>query len=74
MTKQEYIEHCRALFENPLIDLSSIYVKDEYTYTTRSFLKKDTFIGMAILDCSDEESLIYCSDFRQGGKYYKKEQ
>ena len=74
MTKEQYTEHCRELFENPLIDFGSIYVKDESVYTQRNFIKDDVFIGIAILDFPWKDSVISSSDFEKGGKYYREVQ
>ena len=88
MTKQEYIEHCRALFENPLMNLvKSIHLNEAEMvtlygkgcvpkgYCTAHYFSGDvrTIRTGKLPRLTPDIGITRREDFEQGGKHYKKE-
>ena len=83
MTKQEYIEHCRALFENPLmrglhyinrIESLNFFGLIKGRFALRTKEGDDILVTKEIKMSEDfDDTHISKYDFEQGGKHYKKE-
>lgn len=73
MEKTEYIEYCRQLFENPLLEIEKIRkYKDEIRI--KLVFEHEYFIANRMIPFSSElprKWCVYRPDFEQGGKYYE---